>query len=240
MAACLSWIGSANLPFSFVAVTLGLELVLAGPQVARFQQRILQWGRRLRGWPHGSPSLVVQGLARRQHVRLCRAASLWARLLNLPCGCVAGQPSRLASQQLLAWVTSIANELGAAGVLHPADWGNHSCPLNLNGQVSCRLCFRLLPQNPHLRQLSRKTLLRFEAVLPHACMYSAVQLGMPKHANTRFSSGFSPRQTSGPNSRGRPHVGSPLARCRRHAGRKANSAGARSTVPSTNLARFTK
>ena len=57
-----------------------------------------------------------------------------------------------------------------------------------------------------------------------SCPYP-VQLGVPKHSNTRFSSGFSPRQTSGPNSRGRPQIRSPLARCRRHAGLKTNSAG---------------
>ena len=71
MAACLSWTSSVNLPPSFVersyqtyvhpSITFALELIPAGPHLARFQKRILQWGRRLLGWPRGSPSLVVQG-----------------------------------------------------------------------------------------------------------------------------------------------------------------------------------
>ena len=71
MAASLFWTGSADLPPSFVerifqtyvhpSVCLGLELVPASPQTARFQTRVLQWGRRLLGWPRGSPSLAVQG-----------------------------------------------------------------------------------------------------------------------------------------------------------------------------------
>ena len=71
MAACLFWTGSAGLPLSFVerifqtyvhpSVCFGLEFVPAGPQTARFQTRVLQSGRRLLGWPRGSPSLAVQG-----------------------------------------------------------------------------------------------------------------------------------------------------------------------------------
>ena len=104
------------MPFSFVerfyqtyvhpSVTFGLELIPAGPQIARFQQRILQWGRRLLGWPRGSPSLVVQGKLAwpdANTVRLSRAAGLWFRLPSLPRGCLAGHLAHLASQQPLAF-----------------------------------------------------------------------------------------------------------------------------------------
>ena len=123
MAACLSWTSSANLPLSFVeriyqtyvhpSVTFGLELIPAGPQLAGFQKRILQWGRRLLGWPQGSPSLVVQGQLAwpdASTIRLSRAAGLWARLLSLPRGCLAGHVARLPT----------------TFVPHPAVWGIHS------------------------------------------------------------------------------------------------------------------
>ena len=80
MAACLFWTGFADLPLSFVermfqtyvhpSVCFGLEFVPAGPQTARFQTRVLQRGRRLLGWPRGSPETI----------RLIRAAGLWARV----------------------------------------------------------------------------------------------------------------------------------------------------------------
>ena len=97
MAACLFWTRSADLPLSFVeriyqtyvhpSVCFGLEFVSAGPQIARFQTRLLQWGRRLLGWPRGSPNLAVQGQLGwhdAETIRLVQAAGLWARLLSLP------------------------------------------------------------------------------------------------------------------------------------------------------------
>ena len=47
-------------PYVHPSVCFGLEFIPAGPQTARFQTRVLLWGRRLLGWPQGSPSLAVQ------------------------------------------------------------------------------------------------------------------------------------------------------------------------------------
>ena len=99
MAASSFWTGSANLPLLFVehlfqtyvhpSICFGLEFVTVSPQLAHFQTRLLQWGRRMPGWLRGSPSLAVQGQLAWHDActtRLILAAGLWARLLSLRVG----------------------------------------------------------------------------------------------------------------------------------------------------------
>ena len=138
MAACLFWTRSADLPLSFVeriyqtyvhpSVCFGLEFVSAGPQIARFQTRLLQWGRRLLGWPRGSPNLAVQGQLGwhdAETIRLVQAAGLWARLLSLPPVCFAGKLARSADQHPSFWISVVSRDLASPGVPHPAEWSIH-------------------------------------------------------------------------------------------------------------------
>ena len=139
MAACLFWTKSADLPLSFVeriyqtyvhsSVSFGLAFVSAGTQVAPFQTRVLQWGRRLLCWPRGSPNLAVQGQLGwhdAETMRLIQAAGLWARLLSLPPGCCAGQLARSVDQHPSSWVSSVSRDVTSAGVPHPVEWGIHA------------------------------------------------------------------------------------------------------------------
>ena len=98
------------------------------PTLQRFQTSLWQWGRRLLAWPAGSPGVAVQGQLGwhdADTTRLCRAASLCARLMSLPPDCYAGHIVRYASCQPQSWVHSILVEVCNAGVPHPHDSGIH-------------------------------------------------------------------------------------------------------------------
>ena len=138
MATCLSWTRSADLPICFVerifqtyvrpSVCFGMEFVDPGPQIRRFQTKLLQWGRRLLLWPRSGPGVVVPGQLGWQDastLRLQQAASLWARLLSLPANCSAAHTVRYAASQPNSWVHLLVSQLSSVGVPRPHTCGIH-------------------------------------------------------------------------------------------------------------------
>ena len=137
MAACLFWTGSAELSPTFVeriyqayvhpSINFGLEFVPYGPQLARYQTRIYKWGRRILGWPAGSPSVGVQGQLGwhdANTIRLLQAAGLWARLVSLPQGCFVLRRAGRASCVSKSVFVGIIPRAGVEVCRCPAAYGN--------------------------------------------------------------------------------------------------------------------
>ena len=136
MAARLSWTASALLPVSFThrifrsyvcpSALYGLAFVPDGAQLARLQTRLLRWERRLLMWPHGAPSVVVQGQLGCLDLsaeRLLHAAGMWARLICMPARSVARRIMHHAASQRSSWIASVQDELASLDIPHPHSFG---------------------------------------------------------------------------------------------------------------------
>ena len=104
----------------------GIEFIHTDTQLRRMDVRMYQWGKWLLLWPHGAPTVAVQGelgWLGVHCIRLLRLASLWARFIRLSGKCLAGQIADFAKNVQSSFIYAAANELVCKGVAHPAIWG---------------------------------------------------------------------------------------------------------------------
>ena len=139
MSQCLSWALQERLPLQWAcqlfesyvlpSAMYGSELMVGSSSMAVLQKRLLRWGRRLLGWPAGTPTAAVLaelGWHSTRLLSLRRATYFYARLR-----CIANNGSRqrmveavfrYAQSQSHSFACKVIRELSAIGFQVPSEW----------------------------------------------------------------------------------------------------------------------
>ena len=141
IAACVAWAEREKLNLAWRAklfrayvldaFAFGSEFILEDHVALRaFNRHLVAFGRRLLGWPRGSPAAAVLGdlgWLDGEAIALQRASSLWARLdshvPSLPHGSLAGKVFAFARTQATSWASVTFSSLSRAHVPFASSWG---------------------------------------------------------------------------------------------------------------------